>query len=240
MIERGVYTYIVAPRDVDFSRQATIVSLGDYVLDVAGKDADKNGFGIRNLSASNSSWVLSRVAIEMERIPMQYETITITTWVSNVGRLMTTRNMILSDERGERIGAAVTCWAMIDLSSRRPLDLSAHPDYLAAVIDEPSPIDAPCKVARIQPQNTANHTVVYSDIDFNRHANSMKYVEWVVDMLPEQYHAERRLERMEINYTHESRWGDELTIGAQLNESSLFEIRNAEGIEVCRIAIQWH
>lgn len=239
MIERGVYKYVIEPEIVDFSCRATIVAIGDYILRAAGEDADKNGFGIRNLSHDNCSWVLSRMAIEMERIPMQYEQITVTTWISSVGRLMTTRNMIITDQSGERIGAAVTCWAMINLSTRRPMDLSSHPSYSTAVIEQPSPIEAPGKVQRIEPEIVHNHTVVYSDVDFNRHANSMKYLEMMVDMLPMEYHSERQFHRVEINFMHESKWGDELVVGALLGEESLFEIKKSDQSEVCRASIGW-
>ena len=86
------YTYRIEPRDVDFMKRATLMSLADYILHTAGEDADRNGFGVRDLNLHNASWVLTRMALETVRMPEEYEQIRITTWVSDVTRVMTTRN----------------------------------------------------------------------------------------------------------------------------------------------------
>ncbi|MBE5032470.1 acyl-[acyl-carrier-protein] thioesterase [Gallalistipes aquisgranensis] len=239
MGETGCYTYRIEPRDVDFTRQATLMALGDDILHAAGEDADRNGFGLRVLGANNASWVLSRFAVEMERRPAQYEKLRVETWVGDVSRLMTTRNFRVLDEQGNRIGAAVSYWAMIDLSSRQPLDLRNNPDYLKAVRDEPSPIEKPGRIARVEPSRTEAHRVVYSDVDFNRHANSMKYLEWMVDMLPVEWHTERVCRRYTLNFMHEARYGDLLDICFEDAPVSLFEVRNAEGTALCRASLEW-
>ena len=56
------YTYRIEPRDVDFMKRATLMSLADYILHTAGEDADRNGFGVRDLNLHNASWVLTRMA----------------------------------------------------------------------------------------------------------------------------------------------------------------------------------
>ena len=123
MDTKRTYNYRIEPRDVDFMRRATLMALVDYLLHTAGEDADRNGFGVRDLNLNNASWVLTRLAVEIDRMPDEYEPVRVTTWVSNITRAMTTRNFDILDARGERIAGAVSNWAMIDLSSRRLLDL---------------------------------------------------------------------------------------------------------------------
>lgn len=235
----GCYDYVVEPRDVDLTGRAAFVALGNYVLHAAGEDADRKGFGLRDLNCSNCSWVLSRVAMEFDRWLTQYERFSVRTWVNEVGRLMTTRNMVLTDERGERRGAAVTQWAMIDLDRRTPVDIRANLDYAAAIREEPSPIEKPQRILRVTPVRTVAHRVSYSDIDFNRHANSMKYMEWMFDLLPLEYITERTLARVDINYHHEARYGELLTICFEDGPQSLFEIKNSEGVPICRASLGW-
>ena len=235
----GSYIYRIEPRDVDFTRQVTLMAVGDDILHAAGEDADHNGFGLRVLGANNASWVLSRFAVEMERRPVQYEKLIVETWVGEVSRLMTTRNFRVLDEHGKRIGAAVSYWAMIDLTTRQPLDLRSNPDYLKAVCEEPSPIEKPGRIARVNPTQSVSHRVVYSDVDFNRHANSMKYLEWMVDMLPVEWHTERVCRRYTLNFMHEARYGDSLEVCFEDAPVSLFEIRNAEGTALCRASLEW-
>ena len=54
------------------------------------------------------------MAIEMDRYPDEYEHYQIETWVSDINRLMTTRNFILHDRAGNAIGKGCTHWSMID------------------------------------------------------------------------------------------------------------------------------
>ena len=239
MIKSEFYDRRIEARHVDFTLQATLVAIGDHILQVAGEDADRNGWGVNDLKRHNASWVLSRFAVEMKRRPQQYETIRIETWVSEVGRMTTTRNFRIWDAAGELIGASVSNWAVIDLSTRTLLDLQKviESDYCAQ--EEPLPIDRPGKIVRVTPTRTTEYRVVYSDIDFNRHVNSMKYLQWMVDMLPEAWHIERHCSRYTLNFLHEAHYGDLLQICFEEAPVSLFEVRTEEGIPVCRAALEW-
>ena len=176
MGEKSHYNYRVEPQDVDFTLRATIPSLGSAILNTAGIDAHGKGFGVDALNADNHSWVLSRMAVEFDCQPGQYTDYTIATWINEYGRVLSTRNFTLTDAAGNEFGRAVTQWAMIDLKSRSALDLSwvgnAHAE---AIVDAPSPTDKPRKIRDVDPAQTAVHKVVYSDIDFNRHVNTMRY-----------------------------------------------------------------
>jgi acyl-ACP thioesterase len=211
--------------------------MGDYILRAANDDADKLGFGIRDLNVNNSSWVLSRMAVELYRIPSRHEQVAIYTWVSEYGRLVTTRNMVLEDESGKRIGAAVTQWAMIDLATRRPLDLSVLADKNTSFVDREPPIERPRKIGAIEGGREQSRAVVYSDIDFNGHVNSMKYLEWMLDRVPVELLEGVRSARFDINYVHEAKLGQILSILSSETEPRGFDIRSEDGISICRAAI---
>ncbi len=235
----GTYSYRIEPRDVDSTLRVRIYTMGDYVLRAANDDADMLGFGVRDLNVSNSSWVLSRLAIELERIPSRHERIDVYTWVSDYGRLMTTRNMTLSDEEGCGIGAAVTQWAMIDLDTRRPLDLSALSDKRTSLVDREPPIEKPRKIGPFECALERPHRVVYSDIDFNGHVNSMKYLEWMADTMPAELLEKAAGLRFDINYIHEAKLGQALAVCyAETGDIHRFDIRNGEGLSICKAEIK--
>ena len=235
----GTYRYTIEPRDVDATLRVRIYSMGDYMMAAANDDADTLGFGLRDLNVGNSSWVLSRMAIEMTRIPSRYEQIDIYTWVSDYGRLMTTRNMVVTDAEGREIGATVTQWAMIDLSTRRPLDLSALSGKRTSLVDREPPIEKPRKIGQVECQVERSHRVVYSDIDFNGHVNSMKYLEWMADTMPAELLEKAAGMRLDINYIHEAKLGQELAVCyAAADGEHRFDIRNEEGLPICKAAIR--
>ena len=241
MAEKSHYNYRVEPQDVDFTLRATIPSLGGSILNTAGIDAHGKGFGVDALNADNHSWVLSRMAVEFDCQPTQYTDYTVATWISDYGRVLSTRNFTLTDAAGREFGRAVTQWAMIDLKSRSALDLSwvgdAHAD---AIVDAPSPTDKPRKIREVNPAQTVEHKVVYSDIDFNRHVNTMRYIEMMIDMLPVELLMQETPVRFDIHFLRECRYGQTLSVGyEQRGRTALFEIRSDEGTPAVRASIEW-
>ena len=82
MAEKTKYNFTVAPEKVDFMLHATIESLCADLLNVAGVDAKHKGISADVLMQQNRSWVLSRMAVEIDRQPKQYEEYSIDTWVN--------------------------------------------------------------------------------------------------------------------------------------------------------------
>lgn len=241
MAEKSRYNYRVEPQDVDFTLRATIPSLGGSILNTAGIDAHGKGFGVDALNADNHSWVLSRMAVEFDCQPTQYTDYTVATWISDYGRVLSTRNFTLTDAAGREFGRAVTQWAMIDLRSRSALDLSwvgdAHAD---AIVDAPSPTDKPRKIREVNPAQTVEHKVVYSDIDFNRHVNTMRYIEMMCDMLPLELISSPAPVRLDIHFLKECRYGQTLTVGCELHDrSALFEVCGEPGVAAVRAGFEW-
>ena len=235
------YDFRVEPQDVDFTLRATITSMCNCVLDTAGVDAQSHGFGTDILLRNDRSWVLSRMALEFDILPEQYTKFTIRTWVNDCGRVLSVRNFVLTDDKGNVFGRVTTQWCMIDMVRRVPVDLSEvvelHRMYIS---DEPAPCERPHKVLMVNPQHTTEHRIVYSDIDFNRHVNTMRYIDMMLDILPIEMLAEHRPLRLDVHFIKESRYGHTLTVGyEQKCDVSLFEIRPDDGEAVCRASIEW-
>ena len=242
MDNKREYIYRIEPGDADFMKRATLMSLADYILHTAGEVADRGGFGVRDLNLHNASGVLTRMALEVERMPVEYERIRVTTWVSAVTRAMTTRNFEVFDEKGVRIACAVTNWAMLDLSARRMLDLHLLPAYDSMTQDFPLPAALPCRLAPLSGGREYEHAVVYSDLDFNCHANSVKYIQWAVDTLPLERLTEGQMKRLDINFIHETRYGQQVQVYYEEGEcGDRFEVRlMPEGTTACKAVFQWN
>lgn len=242
MAEKTHYPHRVDPQWVDFTMRASIAALTNAVLSVAGRDAQIKGFGTDTLNKENFSWVLLRMAVEFDRRPEQYTDFTITTWVSDYGRMMSTRNFTVQDSEGREFGRVVTQWCMIDLTSRRPIDLTTPTiaeNYGKYLVECPSPTEAPKRLGAIEPQTKVTRNVVYSDIDFNRHVNTLRYLEMMLDRLPIESFVEDRPLRLDVNFQHECRYGQELEIGHEHREDcDLFEIIS-NGTAAVRARLEW-
>ena len=210
----GTYQFVAEPFHVDFNGRLTMGVLGNHLLNCAGFHANDRGFGIATLNEDNYTWVLSRLAIELDEMPYQYENFSVQTWVENVYRLFTDRNFAIIDKDGKKIGYARSVWAMINLNTRKPADLltlhgGSIVDY---VCDEPCPIEKPSRIKVTSDQPIATLTAKYSDIDINGHVNSIRYIEHILDLFPIEMYRERRIRRFEMAYVAESYYGDELTL----------------------------
>ncbi len=241
MAEKTCFDCSIEPQEVDFTFRATIPALGAAILNAAGLDAHGRGFGVDALNAANCSWVLSRMAIELDARPEQYADYRIETWISDYGRVLSTRNFTLADAAGRIFGRAVSQWAMIDLRSRSAVDLSGvGREHAEAIVAEPSPAERPRKIRSVAPTETATHRVVYSDIDFNRHVNTMRYIEMMLDMLPLELLTCEAPVRLDLHFLKECRYGQTLAIGCERHErGALFEIAAEDGIAAVRASVEW-
>ena len=241
MAEKSLYQFKVAPQEVDFTLRATTPSLVSNILNTAGIDAYGKGFGVDALLENGHTWVLSRMAVELDTRPEQYAPYTIDTWISDYGRLLSTRNFTLHDAQGQEFGRAVTQWAMINMESRTAVDLSWVGDaHAEALVNDPSPTERPRKIRSVAPTDFLEHRIAYSDIDFNRHMNTMRYLNLMFDMLDLDQVTQHRPLRLDVHFMKESRYGQLLRVGCEHTpEGASFEIRADDQVVVLRAALEW-
>lgn len=234
----GTYHFVAEPFHVDFNGRLTMGVLGNHLLNCAGFHSTDRGFGMASLNEDNYTWVLSRLAIELDEMPYQYEEFTIQTWVENIYRLFTDRNFAIINKDGKKIGYARSVWAMINLATRKPADLLAlHGggivDY---VCEESCPIEKPSRIKVDTQEITSTLVAKYSDIDINGHVNSIRYIEHILDLFPLEMYKTKRIRRFEMAYVAESYYGDELSFIKQKvaeGEYHLEVMKNGQEV-VCR------
>lgn len=223
----GTYEFVAEPFHVDFTERLTMGVLGNHLLNCAGFHAADRGFGIATLNENHYTWVLSRLAVEMDEMPRAYEKFSIQTWVENVYRLFTDRNFAILNAEGKPIGYARSVWAMISMQTRKPADLLAlHggkiTDYICT--DMECPIDKPGRIKLENPALLGSHQAKYSDIDLNGHVNSIKYIEHILDLFPMEQFREQSVRRFEVAYVAESYYGDMLSFYREQKGENEYDI----------------
>ena len=234
----GTYDFVAEPFHVDFTGRLTMSVLGNHLLNCAGFHAADRGFGIASLNENHYTWVLSRLAIELDEMPYQYEPFSIQTWVENVYRLFTDRNLAIQNKEGKPIGYARSVWAMISMETRKPADLlSLHGGSIVDyVCEHECPIEKPGRIKIDNNTPSSEYQTKYSDIDINGHVNSIKYIEHILDLFPIDIFKEKRIKRFEMAYVAESYYGDTLSFLKEEvndNEYNIEVIKNGNDV-VCR------
>lgn len=242
----GIYDFTAEPFHCDFSHHLFMGHLGNHMLNAAEFHASARDFGMERLMPIHRTWVLSRLAIEMEEMPEENSCFKVATWVESAMRYFTNRNFSVIDNRGKTIGYGRSIWAMIDTESRQPADILAIDDgAIMKWIDS----DTPCPIAkgsRVKMGNGARLVrtldMYYNDIDVNGHVNSVKYIEHTLDLFPLEWYKAHPLKRIDIAYVAESHAGDTLNFYQEDLSPTTFNIRitkrSEEGEqEVCRCAL---
>jgi acyl-ACP thioesterase len=240
------YEVAVEPFHADFTGRMFLGILGNHLLNAAGRHSQRRGWGIGTLNEEHHTWVLSRLSIEMQEMPRQYEKIQIMTWVESVIRLFTHRNFAILRPDGTPYGYARSIWAMIDTESRQPTDIYAIDNGAIEqwiVKDKECPID---KGGRVKMSDKAElvRTIdtYYNDVDINGHVNSVKYIEHILDLWPMDWYREHAIKRFEIAYVAEAHAGEQLSFYMeQEGEDLVYNVRivRTDGTECCRSKVSF-
>ena len=222
----GTYNFVAEPFHVDFTGKLTMGVLGNHLLNCAGFHAAERGFGIAEMNENHYTWVLSRLAIELEDMPHQYEPFSIYTWIENVYRLFTDRNFELVNKDGKTIGYARSVWAMISMETRKPADLIAlHGEGLNQYAsDRECPIAKPGRIKVTTDTPAEVYQTRYSDIDINGHVNSIKYIEHILDLFQMDTFKVKQVKRFEMAYVAESYYGDALSFYLEEKNENEYDI----------------
>ena len=90
----------------------------------------------------------------------------------------------------------------------------------------------------------SNFKVRYSDIDFNKHVNNVKYVQWFMDSVPQEIREEYELKEIDILFEHECYYNDEIKCVCEIhkNEDNLLvlsNIQDKDGKELTVFVSKW-
>jgi acyl-ACP thioesterase len=237
----GDYTFPVEAYSNDFRGKSTLQAVGGFLMQAATRHAEERGFGYSFMLQNNRTWVLSRLVIEMSDYPVNDTRMLVSTWVPEVNKLFTERCFSLSDSTGKNIGYARSLWAAIDLETRRPTNILDLQGFKGFIHGAPCPIENVHKIPPIKEQCLVESFMVkYSDLDVNKHLNSMKYVEHFADTFSLEMYQQKDIRRFEICFMAEGQYGTKLDIfrKAEENDTFVLEMRNPERA-ICSARIAW-
>ncbi len=227
----GEYIFKIDAYLTDFKGKATLAMLGGFMLQAATKHAEERGFGYSSMTSRKRVWVLSRLTIEISEYPKNDTEIKICTWVTDVNKLFTERCFAIEGLSGNPLGYARSIWASIDIETRKPtnvLELEGLNEYIYK--QKPCPIDGMRKIPPIKDICPIGSFVVkYSDIDINKHLNSMKYIEYFVDLFSLEMFREKEIRRFEINYISEAVYGSVISLLKKEEKNDIFALEMKEG-----------
>ena len=175
------------------------------------------GFGYDRLDPEHKAWILYRMQFKFIRPVMWNDVVTMKTWHKGQDGVVFLRDYELFGEDGELSVAGTSSWVIMDTEARSFVRNADLPDFISV---HPQCPDAaygfpPQKVVHprgAEPETVRTHEVCYSDVDFIGHTNNVKYVEWAMDSIDQRFASEHQVKEVTVNFTSETRLGDEVDI----------------------------
>lgn len=254
------YEYEIKYQEVDGKKKLRLFNLENYLLEVAGTVADELGFGIAALHPRGLTWILTRLSVEMYELPTHCERVRFETWIESNAHMLSTRNFRIyakpsegsrqpsegsrqpsavssqPSEEWRLIGQCKSVWAVLDLEKREIVNIFDDPMFADCVDGEVIEMNRVRMTTIPEPTGSEKHKVVYSDIDYNGHCNSCRYLQAMTDAyLPDYY---GKTVRLDINYQKEAMPGEILeTLYLVSPEGVQYQQKNGHGETSCSAKI---
>jgi acyl-ACP thioesterase len=188
-------------------------TLLNSMLGAANRHGETRGFG----STSTLGWVIVRLGVHIERVPMQRERLQIETWIRNLYHGFSDRCVRLIDEEGNEVASMIATFTMIDLKTRSAADLNGDIGVSMSrslVPDEKLILNRIPAINRTPVEETTfKQRPRYSDIDINGHMNSIRQIDHILDALPIGFMDSHDIMDITVAYMHEGDATEELAYG---------------------------
>ncbi len=239
--------YKVRSYEVGPSGALKAVSLLNYLEDAAGESANLLGVGGKDLMAKNILWVLSRLHVKIYRYPHWEDIVELRTWPFGWKKIFALREFELTDGNGEVLAQATTSFITVDSEKKKPINfetaLPGFPLHPVRVFEDP--LGPMPKIKLDRPYLERPFHVRLNDLDLNRHVNNAVYVQWALEVLPDDFGKSSGPKEIEVAFRAETAYGDQVLSRSQKQEEDESDcllhqiVRGNDGRELARLRTRW-
>ena len=208
---------------LDCHRRLKPASLLYFIQNIAGCHAMELGTGWEVLAQKHLFWALIRHKIQITRMPMAGETITIETWPMPTTRVAYPRATVAYDAEGKELFRSVALWVLMDLQTRAMV-LPGKSGVTVNGLMRGTELDIPPSILPKKLENVMCRTVRFSELDRNGHMNNTHYMNWIADLLPSSFHREHPVKEITLCYLSEALEGQELCLSWDVDEQGALSV----------------
>mgnify|MGYP002797850143 FL=1 len=171
--------------ETDRSGKLPVPGILDYFQDCSVFQSEELGLGVKYLAERHRAWVLNSWQLEIVRLPVECEAVTVETWASGFDKFHGTRNFTMKDQDGKFLAYANSLWVYMDLETGRPTRPSKE-EILKYHVETPLEMEyQPRKIRTPKEWEDGEPVRVKRDwIDSNHHVNNSHYVKTACNELP--------------------------------------------------------
>ena len=190
--------------------EASPITMLTLLQETAADHCYSAGHSLFSLMSQNLGWVLLSGIMQMDRYPKYKEKIIIRTWISKYHTIRGFRENIIYDEHYNIIGRAKGLWVFYNIEKRRPAKI--HPDFLEKWSSSESISIEHNITNKIEAIDSAESMKEFKvnkyDMDTNKHVNNIRYLQWLMESIPEDIIDNYYLYSIDGRFITEAQYGD--------------------------------
>ncbi len=221
--------------------EASPLTIATLLEETASEHCNVINHGLFDLYAQNIGWVLLSGYMNIYRYPAFKEAITIRTWMSGYTATRGYRENIIFDENKNVIGHSRGLWVFFDTVKKRPVKI------FPGILEGWAPHNEICTDYNIEKKLNHSEQVkcekdfgIYQyDLDANNHVNNLRYLQWALETVPDNYFDEKQLSILDARFIREAYYGQSIhsiTLAEEANNCLHHRIQNATTGDLCAAA----
>lgn len=192
----------------DYNDRLSTKSILNIFQDVASIHGEELGVGYLAMLDKNLYWVLSRIKLDIIKMPQINQTVVVETWPHEKGRIDFDRDFKILSVDGETLIIGTSKWCVID-TVKRMLQRTDNVNYYGEFCPDKNYSEKFDKITlpEIDLNFKFTHTVMFSDLDHNKHMNNTNYANLILSAVENKEYS-----HFEINFKSECILNDELQV----------------------------
>lgn len=169
--------------------------------EIGAMHSDSVGYGLNDASKTNLAWIILNWKLKIFSRPKWNTNIKVKTWSSGIEKSHVYRDYEMYDDNGTLLAIATSKWVVCDITTGRISRITeemanAYESEFIRVFDE---FDEKLKESEDY-DFSKNFIVSRRDIDTNNHMNNLCYLDYAIEVLPEDIFENVDFTNIEIMY----------------------------------------
>ena len=204
--------FLIDSNEVDPFLDLSIPGLFRLLQAIAGAGVEAIGAGKTETTDKGYMWVLTRMDVEISKMPRYMDEIELTTYPGEQIGCFYFRHFFARSKNGEVIFRVASTWALLQASTRKVVMRSPFPHPLTpekadGELGRPEKLQAPESMVEVE-----RRRVTYSMCDLNGHLNNTRYLELIVDVKNRAFYEKHTPVSIVLNFEKEIQEGEEVSI----------------------------
>ncbi len=205
-----------------------------FTQEAAAAHCDLLGCNWEAIAKKGLFWAVMRHRIQISRLPRLDEVIRVETWPMPTTRTCYPRSMAAYDEAGQLLFRVHSLWVLMDVNSRTMV-LPGKSGVTVDGILQGTELLTPQSLPPKPQENISLRCVTAADTDRNGHMNNVRYLDWVFELLSQNFLQKNIPGEISLCYVSEAREGEVLSVGWTHTQDNALHVEVTEQTQNRRI-----